>query len=90
MSQRDNIATLSGEVTIVTSSGYRLATERLVARFDALYAEAPGPVAGDAPAGNLTAGRMILSNRTGTDQPHLVFSNGVKLIYDPRDPGDSN
>lgn len=88
VNQHDSSADLSGDVRITTSTGYALTTDRLIARFDALYAESPGPVAGAAPAGDLTAGRMILRNRPDTEEPHLVFSNGVKLVYQPRQPGD--
>lgn len=86
--QHDNSTTLTGNVRIVTSSGYVLTSEHLIARFDRLYAESPGPVAGRAPAGDLTAGRMVLANPPDSDGPHLVFSNGVKLIYRPQEPGE--
>ncbi|HBY93111.1 MAG TPA: hypothetical protein DEP84_03955 [Chloroflexi bacterium] len=86
--QRDNSATLTGDVRITTSSGYVLTTDRLNAGFDTLYAETPGPVEGRAPAGDLTAGRMVLRDRPDTGGPHLVFSNGVKLIYQPPKPGE--
>ncbi len=86
--QRDNSTALTGDVRIATSSGYVLTTERLIARFDRLYAESPGPVAGQAPAGDLRAGRMVLADRSDTGGTHLVFSNGVKLIYRPQEPGE--
>lgn len=88
VNQHRNSADLRGDVRIATSTGYVLTTDHLIARFDALYAESPGPIAGTAPAGDLTAGRMILRNRPDTGDPHLVFSNGVKLVYQPRQPGD--
>ena len=88
MNQPENSASLVGDVSIETDSGYVLRTEHLIARFDDLYAESPGPVAGTAPAGDLTAGRMVLQNRGESDQAHLVFTNGVKLIYQPRIAGD--
>jgi len=86
--QSSNSAILTGDVRIKTSSGYVLTSERLLTAFDTLFAESPGPVAGQAPVGDLTAGRMVLSNRSDSDGPHLVFSNGVKLIYRPQEPGE--
>ncbi|MEQ9674161.1 MAG: hypothetical protein RLO10_06830, partial [Roseovarius indicus] len=82
--QHRNSASLSGNVHIDTSTGYVLTTELLTANFDELYAESPGPVEGTAPAGDLTAGRMVLRNNAETDQAHLLFTNGVKLIYQPQ------
>ncbi|OAO06713.1 LPS export ABC transporter periplasmic protein LptC [Roseovarius indicus] len=84
MNQHRNSASLSGNVHIDTSTGYVLTTELLTANFDELYAESPGPVEGTAPAGDLTAGRMVLRNNAETDQAHLLFTNGVKLIYQPQ------
>lgn len=88
LDQSDNSTTLTGDVVITTSSGYVLTSERLITNFDRLYAESPGPVDGQAPAGELTAGRMVLAERSDTDGPHLVFSKGVKLIYRPQEPGE--
>lgn len=86
MNQQRNTAALSGDVRVVTTTGYRVNTQSLTARFDDLYAESPGPIDGQAPAGELTAGRMVLKNRPETGEPHLLFTNGVKLIYHPQSP----
>ena len=74
---------LSGNVVITTSSGYKLTTDALNAEFDELVIDSPGPVAGTGPLGVLNAGKMHLARRTGDENAHLIFTNGVKLIYDP-------
>ncbi len=83
MSQKQNTAALSGDVLMTTSLGYTITTDLINTRFDDLYAESPGPVEGTAPAGELSAGRMILkhNNETGTSQ--ILFTGGVKLLYEP-------
>lgn len=83
MNQKQNTAALSGDVLMTTSLGYTITTDLINTRFDDLYAESPGPVEGTAPAGELSAGRMILkhNNETGTSQ--ILFTGGVKLLYEP-------
>lgn len=88
VNQLRNTASLSGEVHMVTSTGYTLNTDYLTAQFDTLYAESPGPVTGDAPAGKLAAGGMVLRTEPETGKVHLLFTNGVKLIYQPGNPED--
>lgn len=83
MNQKDSTASLEGDVRFTTTTGYAVNTNLLIARFDDLYAEAPGEISGQAPAGDLTAGRMILQNDAETGEPHLLFTDGVKLLYRP-------
>lgn len=82
--QRDYIATLIGDVVIVTSSGYRMITEKLESRFDTLYAESLAPVSGTGPPGKLDAARMRLTSDPETGDAHLLFTGGVKLLYQPQ------
>ncbi|MEQ9260111.1 MAG: hypothetical protein RIG84_13570 [Roseovarius sp.] len=84
MNQKESTATLRGDVEFVSSTGYTVNTAEIFARFDNLYAEAPGAISGQAPAGDLTAGRMILQNSAETGEPHLLFTDGVKLLYRPQ------
>ncbi|WP_299152803.1 hypothetical protein [uncultured Tateyamaria sp.] len=76
-------STLEGNVVITTSTGYRLTTDRLDAEFDTLVVESPGPIAGTGPLGDLDAGKMRFERREGAENAHLIFTNGVKLVYDP-------
>ncbi len=79
---------LVGDVRILSSTGFDIQTDVLNARFDVLYTDTPGPVHGSGPPGDLHAGRMILRNDDQTDAAHLLFTDGVKLIYHPHNSGD--
>jgi len=79
---------LIGDVRILSSTGFDIQTDVLNARFDVLYTDTPGPVRGSGPPGDLQAGRMILRNDEDTDAAHLLFTDGVKLIYHPQNSGD--
>ncbi len=72
---------LSGNVVITSSSGYTLSTESLVANLETTGFLAETEIKGTAPKGTITAGRMELVVRDGAQV--LLFTNGVKLIYEP-------
>lgn len=82
--QQDYIAILIGDVVVTTSTGYRMTTEKLESRFDKLYAESLAPVSGTGPPGKLDAGRMLLTSDPDTGDAHLLFTGGVKLLYQPQ------
>ncbi len=84
--QKNNAASLSGDVRVLTSDGYRVEADRIEARFDTLHADTMGPVRGKAPAGRIEAGRLVISSDAESGRAHLLFSNGVKLIYQPLKP----
>jgi lipopolysaccharide export system protein LptC len=86
--QRRSSARLFGEVRLTTTTGYDITTEALEARFDQLRAETPGAVRGTGPAGELTAGRMILEGNDEDGSAHLLFTDGVKLLYTPKTSED--
>lgn len=76
---------LSGDVTMTTSTGYRITTDRLLARTDQSVINAPDEVRAAAPFGNLTAGSLQL-DRPAPDAPHVLdFTGGVRLIYRPEE-----
>ncbi|MEL6647496.1 MAG: LPS export ABC transporter periplasmic protein LptC [Pseudomonadota bacterium] len=81
MNQSSNTAELSGDVLLKTTTGYTITTDALKTQFDTLFAETPGPITGQAPAGDLTAGRMVLEHNDETGTSHLRFTDGVKLVY---------
>lgn len=85
MHQSDLTATLDGNVHVATTSGFVVTTQTLETRLDELYAETPGQVDGNGPPGTLTAGKMVLRNNPETGQAELVFTQGVKLVYTPRE-----
>lgn len=76
-------ARLAGGVEIESSAGYRLETERLTLDFDRLRMESAGPVTGEGPAGRLTAGRLLVEGGGDARGARLLFTDGVKLLYDP-------
>jgi lipopolysaccharide export system protein LptC len=84
MHQSEYTAVLDGHVDVSTTTGYRIRTERLNTRFDVLFAESPGPIWGDGPPGDLEAGRMVLTSDAETGDAHLLFTDGVKLVYKPQ------
>ncbi len=77
-------AELTGAVWITTSNGYRLRSDRLVSEMTALNLISPGPVEGEGPAGQLSAGGMTLTAPKSGNSTQLIFTNGVKLVYTPR------
>lgn len=81
----DDAAFFRGEVTITTDTGYHLVTDRLTTAVRRLEIIAPSAVSGTGPLGDLQSGAMHIS-APGTDasEAHLVFTDGVKLLYDPR------
>jgi lipopolysaccharide export system protein LptC len=84
MNQGTLTANLEGAVHVVTTNGYDLTTERLNTRLDRLFAETPGPVQGTAPVGTIEAGRMLLQTNDDSGAAHLLFTDGVKLLYTPQ------
>ena len=77
-------STLQGNVVIATSTGYEITTEALTANFQTLALESPGSVAAIGPIGTFNAGKMRLVRRNNKENAHLLFTNGVRLVYRPR------
>ena len=80
----ENFAELTGDVLIITSTGYRVTSNQLRATLTEVDVTSPGPVEATGPLGQLNAGAMDLMAKDGDRPTHLVFKNGVKLIYDPK------
>lgn len=76
-------AELEGNVSLISSSGYRIASKKLVALMSTLDVTSPGPVRADGPIGKLDAGMMTLRKPSEGDNTQLLFTNGVKLVYSP-------
>lgn len=86
--QRAMKTQLRGDVQITTSTGYVIDTDRLDMNLDALDATTPDTVTATGPLGDLTAGQMVLRNANGNGAAELLFTEGVKLIYQPPNVGD--
>ncbi|WP_435164972.1 hypothetical protein [Falsirhodobacter sp. 1013] len=79
------MVTLSGQVRMRNSQGYDISLPTVTARTDATQVVGEGPVTGLAPMGQLTAGGMTLTAEDATRANYrLDFTDGVKLIYTPR------
>ncbi|MGR3462081.1 MAG: LPS export ABC transporter periplasmic protein LptC [Roseovarius sp.] len=83
LDQTKMTAVLEGQVSITTTTGYEIDTDRLDTRLDALYAKSPGPVTATGPLGDLDAGQMTLREGPESGDAELLFSGGVKLVYRP-------
>ena len=81
---RNDLARFVGSVEIKTATGYVLTTEALQSRVENIDARSDGPVQGHGPLGQLQAGQLVLTSQSGANDTHLLFKNGVKLVYDPK------
>ncbi len=77
-------ALLEKGVRITSSIGYVLVTETMRTALDRIEAETLAPVSGEGPAGSFTAGRLKITTGGEADDVQLLFTDGVKLIYDPK------
>lgn len=80
----NDLAELTGDVVITTSTQYRIISDKLSSRLSAVNLQSPGPVEATGPPGNLSAGRMMMTSTTEGKPAQLIFTNGVKLIYTPK------
>lgn len=81
---REQMASFLGNVVIKNTWGYTVKTAILNSSMSNVQASTPGEVTGTGPIGDFTAGRMILNTEKGSSDTHFFFTNGVKLIYDPK------
>ena len=75
---------LSGNVLITTSNGYKINSDRLISAMSSLSVKSPEKVVAEGPLGALTAGSMQLIAPENSENTQLIFTNGVKLIYNPQ------
>ena len=80
----EDTADLDGDVVITTSTGFRVTSARIIALMSRLDVRSPGTVQSVGPIGTLDAGSMVLSTPENDGPAQLVFTNGVKLIYMPK------
>ena len=88
MHQSKFTVSMEGSVTLQTSNGYLIHTDRIETRYDTLFVETPGAVEASGPPGNITAGKMRLTSDEASGQAEILFTDGVKLIYKPKHPKD--
>lgn len=79
-----DMAALSGDVIISTSTGYDITSQRITARISAIDVISEGPVKAKTPGGHLTAGAMRIHSLQENAPAQLFFTSGVKLLYQPQ------
>ncbi|MEM6938591.1 MAG: LPS export ABC transporter periplasmic protein LptC [Pseudomonadota bacterium] len=84
MDVAENRADLEGDVVITTSQGYIIESDKLIAELSNPDVLSPGAIKATGPIGTLDAGSMHLIAANNGSDGQLVFTNGVKLVYDPR------
>lgn len=77
-------ASMVGNVIIDSSTGYRMISDRVDTLLSKVDVTSPGEVRATGPAGRLTSGALRIAAEEGSDTVQLLFSDGVKLIYDPK------
>lgn len=79
------LAELAGGAVVTLSTGWRAETATLTAALDATRVVADTRIDATGPLGDLTAGGMMLTQGTGPGDPGpvLLFTDGVRLLYDP-------
>lgn len=77
-------SSLTGEVVVRTSQGYVVRSEHLDGKMSALDLRSPDRVTGEMPGSDLEAGSMRLTAPDRDAPAHLIFNDGVKLVYDPK------
>jgi lipopolysaccharide export system protein LptC len=77
---------MRGGLQIEATPGYRLSGEHLTGLLDNTLVEVRGAVSGEAPAGQISAGNLVMRANSGDNAGYLlVFGGGVRLIYQPPD-----
>lgn len=77
-------ASFAGDVRVTTSTGYVVTTDQLDAGIGTMSASTPGTVDATGPFGTFTAGQMQIGAKNKDGPVHMLFTNGVKLVYDPK------
>lgn len=78
-------ALLEGGVHIESTTGYVLDTERMLTALNRIEAETLGPVQGGGPVGTFTAGKLRIMPLGPDGDVQLLFTDGVNLIYHPKE-----
>ena len=84
LNTNNNLVIFRGEVVVENSEGYEVRTEELRSALSRIEAETMGPVTATGPLGDLEAGKMQLLSESEEQNVQMIFTNGVKLIYDPK------
>ena len=81
---RDNRASFRGNVRITSQDGLQVDTDALDTALREVSGSTPGRVTAIGPMGELEAGTMSFGADHEGGPVHMLFKNGVKLIYHPK------
>lgn len=84
LSTQNDMVLFRGDVVIENSEGYTVHTEELRSSLTKIDAETMGPITATGPLGDLEAGKMQLLSESDAQNVQMIFTNRVKLIYDPK------
>ena len=79
------IAQFTGLVRLETSTGYEMETNGLIAELETGTVTSDGLLEIHAPFGELTAGQVTFQVSADNTGQQMLFTNGVKLIYNPQE-----
>jgi lipopolysaccharide export system protein LptC len=80
----EQLIDLSGGVSISTNTGYAIQTEAVSTQLEDGTMIANQTVMADGPGGQITSGGFMATSSGAGKTNQLLFTNGVKLIYDPK------
>lgn len=81
-------ADISGSILLHSSTGYVIRSEVLNTRLSLIDMHFPDKVDATGPAGDLTAGALHITADENDENTQLLFTNGVKLIYVPKESNE--
>ena len=81
---KNSMIGLAQTVHTTTTHGYDFEAKAIEVNMLELSVVSDGPIKGKGPATSLEAGKMLIEVPKGEKDAHLLFSNGVKLIYQPQ------
>jgi lipopolysaccharide export system protein LptC len=81
---KGEIVIFRGSVVIENSEGYVIRTQQLRSSLSRIEADTLSSVSATSPLGDLQAGKMQLRSDPDSQSVQMVFTNGVKLIYRPK------
>lgn len=83
---RQRVVRFLGLARLETSTGYQMETNGLIAELDTGQVTSDGLLEIRAPFGQLTAGNVTFRVASEETAQHMLFTNGVRLLYVPQTP----
>lgn len=83
---RAQIARFLGLARLITSNGYQMETNGLIAELTTGRITSDGLLEIRAPFGDLTAGKVTFQAAVDGKAQEILFTDGVRLLYTPQNP----